>query len=179
MPYRDTRPAADAKAAAFSSRLSLIVRNASLALLACCVLAVVFVAPFVQYASKHYYLVEWNWILPLQRSSHSAAIAFLIRRWPASARPHRSRVFETFVAVATVATLVLQGLIVSGAWFVTDWDCGTIAMNDPADIVDYLSVYPNQLFLVGLFSWMRQAAALFGIEPYPVMAYGGCICVTV
>lgn len=180
MLHRDTRPAdADAKAAAFSNRLSLVVRNVSLTLLACCVLAVVFVAPFVQYASKHYYLAEWNLILVPAALVAIAGIAFVIRRWPASAQPHRSRIFETFVAAATATTLVLQGLIVSGAWFVTDWDCGTIAMNDPADIVDYLSVYPNQLFLVGLFSWMRQAAALFGIEPYLVMVYGGCISVTV
>lgn len=179
MHPRDTRLAAgDAPSAVFSNRLSLIVRNVSLALLACCVLAVVFVAPFVQYASKHYYLVEWNWILVPAAFVAIAGIAFLIGRWPSNAQPHRSCIFETFVAAATATTLVLQGLIVSGAWFVTDWDCGTIAMNDPADIVDYLSAHPNQLLLVGLFSWIRQASALFGIEAYPVMAYGGCISVT-
>ncbi len=101
MHPRDTRLAAgDAPSTVFSNRLSLIVRNVSLALLACCVLAVVFVAPFVQYASKHYYLVEWNWILVPAAFVAIAGIAFFIGRWPSNAQPHRSRIFETFVAAA-------------------------------------------------------------------------------
>lgn len=177
--YSTSTTTHDARNANLSDRSFLIIRNASLTLLICCFLAVVFIAPFVQYASKHYYLVEWNWALVPAALVATTCIALLFRRISKSPAPHPSCRFKTTTLCATTIVLILQIAIVSGAWFITDWDCGTIATCEPTDIVDYLSVYPNQLFLVGLFSWIRQAATTIGIEPYMAMTYGGCICVSV
>ena len=66
--------------------------------------------------------------------------------------------FSLFVAIVCVALFMFQLYVIRGGWFKTDWDVGGLVLvADPQSIQPYLSRYPNQLFLYGLF---RAIAAL-------------------
>lgn len=97
--------------------------------------------------------------------------------------PHISnpdRAFRILVALVCVALLGYQALVVSGAWFKTDWDVRALAaVDDPESIRIYLSRYPNQLFLYGLFQGICALGRVLGSpDTYFTQIVGSCLCVT-
>lgn len=98
-------------------------------------------------------------------------------------RPHVSnpeRAWRILVAATCIALLCYQALVVSGAWFKTDWDARALAaVDDPESIRIYLSRYPNQLFLYGLFQGIcALGRALGSPDTYLTQIVGSCLCVT-
>ena len=88
--------------------------------------------------------------------------------------------FSLFVAIVCVALFMFQLYVIRGGWFKTDWDVGGLVLvADPQSIQPYLSRYPNQLFLYGLF----RAIAALGLahnvpDTYLSLIAGGALCVT-
>lgn len=58
--------------------------------------------------------------------------------------------YQTLI-IGSVITLILQLIIVNGAWFIAGWDTRDVIFPDKQMNSDYMSMYPNQLFLAGLF----------------------------
>lgn len=63
--------------------------------------------------------------------------------------------------------LALQVFIASGAWFVVGWDTRDVIFPDKQMNSDYMSMYPNQLFLAGLFRRINTyVCAVLGLDFY-------------
>lgn len=82
-----------------------------------------------------------------------------------------------------VGQLYLEG----SSGFTTGWDAGALtsvgdrAPGDASWLGSYFSVYPNQLFLYGLFHKLTTLASLIGagVTSYCFLVRCGCLCVTV
>ena len=98
-------------------------------------------------------------------------------------RPHVKHpvaAFSVLVVIVCAALFAYQLHAIAGGWFKTDWDVGgLILVADPQSLQPYLSRYPNQLFLYGVF----RAIAALGLErnvpdTYLSLIMGGSLCVT-
>ncbi len=84
-----------------------------------------------------------------------------------------------------LALLAAQLYLEKSAGFTTGWDVSTLtqvgdrAPEDASFLARYFSVYPNQLFLFGLFHKLAALATLVGVSTYRFLVYCGCLCVTV
>ena len=109
-------------------------------------------------------------------------MAFLLRGKFAGARKLLAKK-STFVLLASICSIVLllaQCYIVRSTWFETGWDVGAMVRVDSPDaMTTYLSQYPNQVFLYGLFCIVADVGSLFGLQSgYLSLVLGGCLCVT-
>lgn len=89
--------------------------------------------------------------------------------------------FAVFVALGSVVLLVLQALILAGAFYLegdADWTI-MLMLDDEQLLRGYYSAIPNNYFLGSIFYLMGQACAAVGFENVGlVAAAGGCVCVT-
>lgn len=84
--------------------------------------------------------------------------------------------FAAMVAIGTLALVGAQLLIISGAWFETGWDVAMLTdFHGRAAQAEYLSTYPNQWFLAGLFSLAGPLAEQAGVEPYLAFTVAGAL----
>lgn len=157
------------------------VLGAYIALTLACV---VIVAPFVDYACRHGRVVRYGWLLFLAAFAVCGLLAVVysrLRRMELGAR--------RFAALSLGMGLVLfaaQLYLEKSAGFSTGWDVleltrvGDRAPSDGILLRSYFSVYPNQLFLFGLFHKIASAASLLGAEvsTYRLLTWCGCLCVT-
>lgn len=97
-------------------------------------------------------------------------------------RPH-PHLFWVFLAVGSAALLAIQLFIVRGGLFYTDWDASilvTATVEGVGPHADYFSQYPNQLFLLGVFSAIAHLFTdmAYG-NVYLALVVGGCICLAI
>lgn len=94
----------------------------------------------------------------------------------------RPKTFWTVFAVGIAALVACQAAVVAGGWFVGGWDVGIVShrsVYDEATVTEYLSHYPNNLALYGLFGKLEALGAALGMaEPYLACVVGACACVT-
>lgn len=69
--------------------------------------------------------------------------------------------------------------IVHGAWFLTDWDAGSLvhaAVFGIGDNAEYFSYYPNQTFLLGVFTLVANCFPDNVHDAvYYALVVGGCV----
>lgn len=148
---------------------------------------VLFLSGSVEYACKHYFTANNQWLFFAIGIAVSAILAvnasFLRRkRNGANSVLAKRSIFCLLTAVFSVLLLCVQCLIVHSAWFLTGWDVGwMVQVGDPDTdaLTSYLSQYPNQLFLYGLFRVIARTGSFLGLQSsYLALVLGGCLCVT-
>lgn len=86
----------------------------------------------------------------------------------------------TILALSLVLFLLQIGML-SAAGFYTGWDVGalTTSVHDVSGFTDYFSVYPNQVFIEGLFRRITAFGARCGIaDSYRALVVGSMLSVT-
>lgn len=162
-----------------------IIRNIAAVFFGIILLVVLFFSGPVDYACKHSYTADRQWLLFTVGIVGVAAVllmAFLLRGKFAGARKLLAKK-STFVLLTSVCSIILllaQCYIVRSTWFETGWDVGAMVRVDSPDaMTPYLSQYPNQVFLYGLFRIVAYVGSLFGLQSgYLSLVLGGCLCVT-
>lgn len=76
--------------------------------------------------------------------------------------------FYTSICIFSIAALLIQQHNIAGAWFITDWDAGQAvdAVFNPSQYEWLYSYYPNNLFLISIFRFLR---ALFTIQDFDTL----------
>lgn len=170
-----------------SARFLKSVRNIAAACFLLVFAAVLALSGSVEYACKHYFTANNQWLFfvaGIVVAAILAVITFLLRRkWnkAKSALAKRST-FTLLAAASSILLFCIQCSVVRSAWFQTDWDVSwMVQVSDPhADaLASYLSQYPNQLFLYGLFRVIVKIGSLLGLQSsYLTLVLGGCLCAT-
>ncbi len=62
--------------------------------------------------------------------------------------------------------LAVQLFVANGAWFIAGWDTRNVIYPDMQMDSDYMSMYPNQLFLAGIFRRIYFLLSSFGLDFY-------------
>lgn len=90
--------------------------------------------------------------------------------------------FWAFLVSGTALLFILQLVIVDGALFYTDWDASILVsatIDGIAPHADYFSQYPNQLFLLRVFSAIAHLLTDMSYgQVYLALVIGGCVCMT-
>ncbi len=161
------------------------LRDMCAAFFLCIFLAVLFVAPHVDFSMKRTSMLDKQPLLFLA-SIALIAIALLVARAVAkSPLRHKLCRKKTFLATTLAASallLVMQALMVKSAWFYAGWDVSFIAETRPGisdeSLASYLSQNTNQLFIHGLFSLVRGCLTPLGENAqYLGLIAGSCLCV--
>ncbi len=162
-----------------------VIRNISAVFFGIILLVVLLLSGSVDYACKQPYTADRQWFLFAIGIVVAATIffvAFLLRGRFANARKllAKESTFTLLITLFTIVLLFVQCLIVRSTWFETDWDVRIMARVDAPDtLFPYLSQYPNQAFLYGLFRIVAKIGLLLGLQSsYLSLVLGGCVCVT-
>lgn len=162
-----------------------IIRNIAAVFFGIILLVVLLFSGPVDYACKHCYTADRQWLLFTIGIVGVAAVllmAFLLRGKFAGARKllAKKSTFVLLVSICSIILLLAQCCIVRSTWFETGWDVGAmVRVNSPDAMATYLSQYPNQVFLYGLFRIVADVGSLFGLQSgYLSLVLGGCLCVT-
>lgn len=151
----------------------------------CIFLAVLFVAPHVDFNMKRTSVLDKQPLLFLA-SIGLVAVVLLVARFMAKSPLHRKlcnkKMFLATTLAASALLLVVQALMVKGAWFYAGWDVSFIAETRPGvdseSLAPYLSRNTNQLFIHGLFSLTGDWLAPLGENAqYLGLIAGSCLCV--
>ena len=149
------------------------------ATLACVVLA----APFIDFACVKIYMVQYGLPLFLTALLACAVMAALFsfvqkKVWT----PRRFLVLSLGMGLVLLAA---QLYLERSAGFTAGWDVSVLTQvgdragaDTVAKLSAYLSGYPNQVFLYGLFNKLAALGACFGMAAYPTLVRFGCLCVT-
>lgn len=160
---------------------SLILRVFGL-YIAVTIACVVLVAPFIDYPCNRLDIVSYG--VPLFLLSLLVCVLAVVAFSRLRDRANRPNCFLFTVFGMAILLLASQLYIERSAGFIAGWDVNVLtAVGDrmPADtefITHYFSVYPNQLFLYGLFRKLASLVSVFGLSSYRALVYGGCLCVT-
>ena len=116
---------------------------------------IMILTPFIGYQFRRNYACDDIWIL----LAVVILVCFLF--WILSKLKNQNRkLWETlhsdkcFYRVLIIGSVILaacQLFIANGAWFIAGWDTRNVIFPDMQMNSDYMSMYPNQLFLTGLF----------------------------
>lgn len=148
---------------------------------------VVLVAPFVDFAASWLGLIGYN--LPIFLLSLVACAVLIILYSFLQDGNARTNLLDRkrFLALSLCMGLLLfiaQLYLQKSAGFVCGWDVGTItqvgerAPSDTSALARYLSIYPNQQFLYGLFRKLAKLASLADVSAYRTLVCCSCLCVT-
>lgn len=156
---------------------------AFLAYIVLCLVLNVAVAPFVEFRYK-VSISSWG-ILFLAGGVALGVLCCWSARTVALPKPSQPFLarhgFGAFVAVGVVVLLILQAVIVGGAYFIedeADWEI-MLSFEDPLVLSSYYSVCSNNYFLGGIFAIMAKACyGLGGTDPALVAVCGSCVCIT-
>ena len=78
---------------------------------------------------------------------------------------HSENFFWIFFLCGAIILLLLQIFVINGAWFIVGWDTRDVIFPDMQMNSDYMSMYPNQLFLAGLFRRIYfYTSSIFGFS---------------
>ena len=177
------------KLAAFAKAVPAFLQSAYAIYLALVLVAAVCVAPFVSYACKPS-LTDYNALFALAGIAIGFALCLIAARSIAAHDARRSskrKRFRLIVGIGCICLLIVQIVIFLGCRFETGWDVlRLVQMSNDAQtmyaetIPEYYSIYPNQLFLGGLFRRIGAIAALLGASDiYGVLTICGLVCVNV
>ncbi|MBR2682851.1 MAG: hypothetical protein IKE22_06260, partial [Atopobiaceae bacterium] len=145
-------------------------------------LCVVLLAEHVDYASK--------WIPPVAHGVLAVlalvlgVAAILVKRFLQSLSmrlPESKWGFIGTILALSLALFLLQLVMLRAAGFYTGWDVGilTTSIHDVSEFVDYFSIYPNQLFIEGVFRHIAALGERFGIvDSYRALVMCGMLNVT-
>ncbi len=150
------------------------------AFLAFTLAAVVFTAPFVEYAACRTFLALYG--VPLALLGAGLACLAVLAHQKARTWSWPERRFTPVALALGVALFIVQLLVVRGAGFVTSWDVAVLTqvgdrLGEAGPDTAYFSTYPNQLFLYGLFTKIAEVGAWAGVGSYTSLVVGGCACV--
>ncbi len=168
-------------------------RHVSIAYVLFALLAVLFVAPFVWFRGMRTQVIDADPFLILVALGIGAALVALALRFPSHAEcsPASRRRFRLMAAAVGVGLFVVQIALLSGGFFITDWDAYQLALTafDPSTIAtdaganEYYSRNGNQVFLMSVFAGISQIAKMLGqttfAASYFAMAAVGCACIAV
>lgn len=161
------------------------IRNIAAVIFGIILFVVLFLSGSVDYACKQPYTADRQWFFFAIGIAVVATIffvAFLLRGRFANARKllMKESTFAFLITLFTIVLLFVQCFIVRSTWFETDWDVHIMAKVDAPDtLFPYLSLYPNQAFLYGLFRIVAKIGLLLGLQSsYLSLVLGGCVCVT-
>lgn len=162
-----------------------IIRNIAAVFFGTILLIVLLLSGPVDYACKHPYTADRQWLFFAIGIAGVATVfltAYLLRGKFASARKLlvKKTTFVLLVSACSIVLLLAQCCVVRSTWFETGWDVSAMARVDTPDaMTTYLSQYPNQAFLYGLFRIIAEIGLLFGLQSgYLSLVLGGCVCVT-
>lgn len=162
-----------------------LIRNIAVVFFGIILLVVLLLSEPVDYACKQPYAADRQWLffaIGLAAVAVTFVIAFLLRGRCASAREllAKKSTFTLLTSLCSTVLLFVQCFIVRSTWFETDWDVRIMAKVDAPDtLFTYLSQYPNQAFLYGLFRVVAKAGSLLGLQSsYLSLVLGGCVFVT-
>ncbi|MDO5329292.1 MAG: hypothetical protein Q4E88_04250 [Coriobacteriia bacterium] len=118
-------------------------------------LLLVFVAPFIGYAFKRNYAIG-NMIHTVIAVVLSIALIVLVKFIKTKCTKINNFInskqgFRLIIIIGTAILLCLEVFIVCGGWFIVGWDTRNVIFPDMQIDNDYMSMYPNQLFLAGIF----------------------------
>lgn len=160
------------------------IRNIAAVVFGIILFVVLFLSEPVDYACKQLYTADRQWFFFAIGIAVIAAIfviAFLLRGRFANARKllAKESTFALLISLFTIVLLFVQCFIVRSTWFETGWDVRIMARVDAPDtLFPYLSQYPNQAFLYGLFRIVAKIGLLLGLQSsYLSLVLGGCVCV--
>lgn len=160
------------------------VRNACCLVFAIILALVLFYAPGVEFFCKKRLVVERGPVLfscALILGLLLIIAVCIFYRSDCAKRTLGPRGFALYASISTAVLVVLQLVLIYCISFRTGWDVGWLTSgpgNDPA-LVDYLSRYPNQLFLYSLFSRLMPLGASLGVSGYLFLEVCSAITVTV
>ncbi len=146
------------------------------------VACVVLIAPFIDYSCGRFDIVSYG--VPLFLLSLLACGLIVVLFSYMRDKSVRPKLFYALVFGIGIALFVVQLYIEKSAGFITGWDVGVLSQvgdRAPADLSSlsrYFSIYPNQIFLYGLFYKIGKLALLFGLSSYRALVCCGCLCVT-
>ena len=183
------KPVSDGKLTAFARGFLAFFQSVYAGYLALVVIATIAIAPFVNFACKPS-LTDSNFIFAIAGLAIGCAlcaIAARLQKGGTSQRADNRKRFCMIIGIGSVLLLIVQIIIFCGCRFETGWDVmRLVQMSNDAKtmyaetIPEYYSIYPNQLFLGGLFRRIGTIAMLLGIaDTYAVLAFCGLLCVTV
>lgn len=159
------------------SRLLNLTRYALLVYLALVLAAIVIVAPRIQYRTQ--VQASGNgpvYILSVLLLGTVATLA--AEKIPVNPKAETPRAFNFAVAGAVIVLALLHTAIIAGGWFKSGWDVQFVT----GETVNpgYFSMYPNNLFLLGLFAHLQVFAIHLGvIDKYLPLVIGSGVCLTV
>lgn len=173
-------------------KFAKIFRNMSSGAFCFIFLIVMVLSGSIDYACKHTYTAQKQWIVlavGLFVFAIVVVIGLLVKKYISNSLRtklqtclQKKKTFILWITVGSILLLLLQCYIVYGGWFQTGWDIWFLTHpidNDPDPFIDYLSRYPNQLFLYDVFYIIAKISPIFGIESgYLACVLGGCLCVT-
>lgn len=123
--------------------------------LAVVLLLLVFAAPFIGYPFKRNYAIG-NMI----HIVIAIAIVLLLLLLVKNIKNKHPKImdfinsdygFRAIIFIGTAILLWLEVFVVSGGWFIAGWDTRNVIFPNMQIDSDYMSMYPNQIFLAGLF----------------------------
>ena len=161
------------------------IRNIAVVVFGIILFVVLFLSEPVDYACKQPYTADRQWFffaIGIAVVATVFVVAFLMRGRFANIRKllAKESTFALLISLCTIVLLFVQCFIVRSTWFETDWDVRIMARVDAPDtLFPYLSQYPNQAFLYGLFRIVAKMGLLLGLQSsYLSLVLGGCVCVT-
>ena len=161
------------------------IRNIAVVVFGIILFVVLFLSESVDYACKQPYTADRQWFffaIGIAVAATVFVVAFLMRGRFANVRKllAKESTFALLISLCTIVLLFVQCFIVRSTWFETDWDVRIMARVDAPDtLFPYLSQYPNQAFLYGLFRIVAKMGLLLGLQSsYLSLVLGGCVCVT-
>lgn len=173
------------QAAPSKPKAPVVVRNVAACVLLAIFALVMLLSASVDYAYKHGFTANHQWLflaigLVVIAALALAAFALRDKLEKAGKALAGDRPFAVAATAATVLLFVAQCCIVRAAWFITGWDAGTLSqVSHPEALDSYLSDYPNQVFLYCVFRVIAKIGLMLGIQSsYFSLILGGCVCVS-
>ncbi|MBQ9690518.1 MAG: hypothetical protein IJV62_00170 [Eggerthellaceae bacterium] len=175
------------------ARLRQYITLTTSILVAAILVALLVVAPSVDFAFKSY-LTSRNWMYALLVVLCIGLYAFVgtgrLAGAKADANYAGGQVADRFwhvksrdvliLVALSILLFVLQLIIIHFGWFVSGWDVGNITDIEHVNMYEnYYAQYPNNLLIGGILVRLHVIATALGITPYVLFCAGGALCVTV
>ncbi len=151
--------------------------------LAATIACVVLAAPFIDYSCARLDIVQYG--VPLFLLAVVACGLIITLYSHLKDREFGTGLFCALVFGMALALFTVQLYLEKSAGFRTAWDVSQLVQvgdclpSDLSGLESYFSIYPNQLFLYGLFHKIGTLSTFIGMSTYRALVRCGCLCVTV
>ncbi|MBQ6455362.1 MAG: glycosyltransferase family 39 protein [Eggerthellaceae bacterium] len=175
--------------AGFARAVPAFLQSVYAIYLALAFIAALCIAPFVEYACKPS-LTDYNALFAIVGIAIGLAICAIVSRTIVKQRTRQSSPrnhFGLIIVIGSICLLAIQIIIFLGCRFETGWDVmRLVQMSNDAQTMyaetlpEYYSIYPNQLFLGGLFRRIGTIASFLGVsDVYAALTICSLVCVNV